>query len=245
MLGAPYRRVMLATDVSLTGWGVVMNGHPTLSLWSGHHSAWHISCLEMLAVFQSSSGSSNNTRGQSRETGSLSRLFGSVKTTPKCICLGPAHCRARLSHLIRRSAAAFQRGLSHSGGPRAGSGNEAGSRHSLKKGGHRGGPSSRQGVRVLQAVLHCSEEGWGEVAFRSKNTYLHMSILQHRKFLRFALGVRRTSSGSSVQPCTLTPHFHQVCGYCSGSSETPGHTHTELYQQLLTLAHSEHMAVRH
>ncbi|KAL0154785.1 hypothetical protein M9458_049048, partial [Cirrhinus mrigala] len=45
VLGAPCRRVTLATDVSLTGWG---GGHE----WSGRHLSWHINCLEMLAVFQ-------------------------------------------------------------------------------------------------------------------------------------------------------------------------------------------------
>ncbi|KAI2655894.1 Transposon Ty3-I Gag-Pol polyprotein [Labeo rohita] len=58
MLGAPCRRVMLATDVSLTGWGMVMSGHPARSLWSGQHPAWHFSCLEMLAVFQALLGKS-------------------------------------------------------------------------------------------------------------------------------------------------------------------------------------------
>ncbi len=43
VLGAPCRRVTLATDASLTGWGAVM---------SGHHLTWHINCLEMLAVFR-------------------------------------------------------------------------------------------------------------------------------------------------------------------------------------------------
>ncbi len=38
-------------------------------------------------------GRSDYTRGQSRETGSLSRLFGSLETTAKCISMGPAHCR--------------------------------------------------------------------------------------------------------------------------------------------------------
>ncbi|KAL0197553.1 hypothetical protein M9458_006093, partial [Cirrhinus mrigala] len=50
VLGAPGRCVMLAMDASLTGWGVVMNDHR--GLWSGHHPAWHISCLETLAMFQ-------------------------------------------------------------------------------------------------------------------------------------------------------------------------------------------------
>ncbi|KAL0199702.1 hypothetical protein M9458_002889, partial [Cirrhinus mrigala] len=52
VLGAPCRRVTLATDASLTGWGAVMNGHPARGLWSGHQLTWHINCLEMLAVFQ-------------------------------------------------------------------------------------------------------------------------------------------------------------------------------------------------
>ncbi len=40
-------------------------------------------------------------------------------------------------------------------------------------------------------------------------------------------------SGSSLQPCTLTPHFHEVCGCCSGSAATPVHPHTELHQRLV------------
>ncbi len=52
MLGAPCRHVTLATDASLTGWGVVMSGHPARDLWSGRHLTWHINCLEMLAMFR-------------------------------------------------------------------------------------------------------------------------------------------------------------------------------------------------
>ncbi len=52
VLGAPCRSVTLATDVSLTGWGAVMSGHPARGLWSGRHLTWHINCLEMLAVFR-------------------------------------------------------------------------------------------------------------------------------------------------------------------------------------------------
>ncbi len=85
---------------------------------------------------------SKYTGGQSRETGSL-RLFGSVETTAKCVSMGHAHCRTRLSW---RSAAAFQRSHSHAGGSRAGSGNGTRSKHSPEE----GGPSSRQRVRVLQ-----------------------------------------------------------------------------------------------
>ncbi|KAI2661474.1 Transposon Ty3-G Gag-Pol polyprotein [Labeo rohita] len=51
VLGAPCRRVSLATDASLTGWGAVMSGRSARGLWSGRHLSWHINCLEMLAVF--------------------------------------------------------------------------------------------------------------------------------------------------------------------------------------------------
>ncbi len=39
---------------------------------------------------------SKYTRGQSWETGSLSRLFGSMETAAKCVSMGHAHCRTRL-----------------------------------------------------------------------------------------------------------------------------------------------------
>ncbi len=43
-------------------------------------------------------------------------------TTAKCVSVGPAHCRERLQNPVRFSSASIQRGESHSGGPRAGSG---------------------------------------------------------------------------------------------------------------------------
>ncbi len=104
---------------------------------------------------------SDDTRGQSRETGSLSRPFGSTETTTKCVTMGPADCRARLQNQVQFSTAVIQWGYSHSGGPRAGSGKGTRSRHSLEEGGHRGGPSQRKGVRVLQPVIHSSKQGWG------------------------------------------------------------------------------------
>ncbi len=39
---------------------------------------------------------SKYTRDQSRETGSLSRLFGSMETAATCVSMGHAHCRTRL-----------------------------------------------------------------------------------------------------------------------------------------------------
>ncbi len=102
----------------------------------------------------------SNTRGQPREAGSLSRLFGSVDTTAKCVSMGPADCRKGVSNSVRFSTTAFQRRDSHTGGPRAGSGYGTRSESPIKEGGHRGGPSSREGIRVLQPVFHSSQEGW-------------------------------------------------------------------------------------
>ncbi len=102
---------------------------------------------------------SDYTRGQSRETGSLSRLVGSVETTAKCVSVGPAHCRERLQNPVWFSSASIQRGESHSGGPRAGSGNGTRGIYSLKEGAHRDGSSSRKRVRVLQPVLQRRMEG--------------------------------------------------------------------------------------
>ncbi len=84
---------------------------------------------------------SKYTRDQSRETGSLSRLFGSMETAAKCVSMGHAHCRTRLCGALPHS---------HAGGSRAGSGNGTRSEHSPEGGDHRGGPCSRQRVRVLQ-----------------------------------------------------------------------------------------------
>ncbi len=52
VLGAPCRRIMLVTEASLTGWGMVMSGRSARGLWSSRHLTWHINCLEMLAVFR-------------------------------------------------------------------------------------------------------------------------------------------------------------------------------------------------
>ncbi len=54
-----------------------------------------------------------------------------------------------------------QRDRFHCGGSRACSGVRTKSKYSAEEGGHRGGPSSRKRIWVLQPVLHCSEEGWG------------------------------------------------------------------------------------
>ncbi len=74
--------------------------------------------------------------------------------------MGPADCRKRLQNPVWFSTTLFQRGHCHASGPRAGFGNGTGSRRSLEEGGHRGGPSSRHRVQVLQPLLHRSEEGW-------------------------------------------------------------------------------------
>ncbi len=91
---------------------------------------------------------SKYTRDQSRETGSLSSLFGSIawKLLPNV----SRWVTLTLEQGYVASAAAFLRGHSHAGGSRAGSGNGTRSEHSPEGGDHRGGPCSRQRVRVLQ-----------------------------------------------------------------------------------------------
>ncbi len=81
------------------------------------------------------------------------------------VSMGPVHCRERVQDSVRITSTSIQRGVSHSGGPRAGSGNGTRSSYSLEEVGHRGGPSSRQRVRVLQPILHRSEEGWGVASY--------------------------------------------------------------------------------
>ncbi len=62
--------------------------------------------------------------------------------------MGPADCRKGVTNSVCFSTTAFQRRDSHTGGPRAGSGYGTRSESPIKEGGHRGGPSSREGIRV-------------------------------------------------------------------------------------------------
>ncbi len=64
---------------------------------------------------------------------SLSRLSSSVESTAKCVSVGPAHEKERLSYSIRCPAAVLQQGYSYFGRPRAGFGYGTGSRHSFKE----------------------------------------------------------------------------------------------------------------
>ncbi len=59
--------------------------------------------------------------------------------------------------------------------------------------------------------------------------HFHPSSTQEVRFRGQSLPI----SGSSFRSDTLTPHFHKVCGCCSGSVATPGHPHTELYRRLV------------
>ncbi len=94
-------------------------------------------------------------------------------------------CRERVQDSVRVAYASIQRGVSHSGGLQAGSGNGTRSSYSLEEGGHRGGPSSRQRVWVLQPILHCSEEGWG-VASNSRSEIVEPIVIVERlSWLRF------------------------------------------------------------
>ncbi len=75
---------------------------------------------------------------QSTTEASLERLVPLVhflaawEAYAKCISMGPGK---RVQDSVRSRPASVQRGISHTGGPRAGSGNEIRSRYSLEEGG--------------------------------------------------------------------------------------------------------------
>jgi hypothetical protein len=50
-MGAVFRRQMVTTDASLTGWGAVFEGRPACGVWTGETLSWHINSLELRAVF--------------------------------------------------------------------------------------------------------------------------------------------------------------------------------------------------
>ncbi len=97
----------------------------------------------------SSASSLKYTRGQCRETGSLSTFSGNVEASATCISMGPAHCRERVQDSVWVSSASVEQGISHSGGPRAGSGNGKKSRYSFEEGGHR----ESQGSTVVTSLF--------------------------------------------------------------------------------------------
>ncbi len=175
-----------------------------------------------------------------------------MEASAKCTSTGPAHCRERVQDSVRVASTSVQRSISHSGGPRAGSGNGTRSRYSF-----------------LQPLLHRSEEGWGVASYSrfeiielfSHETQVQDAYYQgvtnqvwglvcddrsERRLLLYIhsfstlevpkICFRRQSipiSGSSVRSSTLTPHFHEVCGCCSGSPATLGHLQTELHWRLV------------
>ncbi|KAI2650799.1 hypothetical protein H4Q32_024835 [Labeo rohita] len=102
------------------------------------------------------------------------------------------------------------------------------SRDLSEEGGHRGGPSSSQGVRVLQPQVVSQ--------IRSKDAYFHVSILpQHRKFLRFAFRGEAYQYevllfGLALSPRMFTKCVVRILNYIDG---------------WLILAASESLAARH
>ncbi|KAL0201385.1 hypothetical protein M9458_004572, partial [Cirrhinus mrigala] len=44
------RRIVVTTDASKTGWGIMCNGHAASGVWKGPRLLWHIICLELLTV---------------------------------------------------------------------------------------------------------------------------------------------------------------------------------------------------
>ncbi len=109
-------------------------------------------------VSRAATSRSDYSRGQSRETGCLIRLFGSVDTTSKCVSVGPSHCREATESslvLLRLDSTGWFPFWWTLTGP----GNGTSSRYSVKEVGHRSGSSSQKRVQVLQPVLHSSKEG--------------------------------------------------------------------------------------
>ncbi len=155
--------------------------------------------------------------------------------------MGHAHCRTRLSW---RSAAAFQQGHSHAGGSRAGSGNGTRSEQSPEEGGHRGGPSSRQRVRVLQPYFIVPGKGVVSfldlsklnrlvirLKFRSslqarvspdprtsghERSRRRILLPHHRKFLRCALGAKRIHIGFFPFGLAFSPQLAHQRGWRFG-----------------------------
>ncbi len=139
--------------------------------------------------------------------------------------MGPAHCRKRLPNPVKRlSSALFQRGHPHSGGSRAGSGNGTRSmEHSLEEGGHRGGPSSWQRVRVLQPVLHRSKDGWRVAShFRSASIeqLSHATEFQDAHYQTSRVSdqvwglVCHDRSKRRILPCLHPSQTQEVPGVC-------------------------------
>ncbi len=110
------------------------------------------------------------SRNQSREAGTSSRIFDSVETSAKCISLGPADYRKRVSNAVWVSPAQVYGGFVHRGCPPAGSGNGTGNKSSVRERGHIICTSLQQGNRV-QPVFHSCKEGWRVAShFRSSSS---------------------------------------------------------------------------
>ncbi len=111
--------------------------------------------------------------------------------------------------------------------------------YSFEEGGHRGGPSLRNRVWVIQPVLHRSEEGWRVMTYfrsvsfeplsqdatevmsqmKSEDWFVTIdlkgahvfTLTHHRKFLRFAFGGKSLPTQSSF---SLFLHSHPTLSQC-------------------------------
>ncbi len=128
-----------------------------------------------------------------------------------------------LQNSVWFSSASFQRDHFHCGGSRAGSVVRTRSKYSSEEEGHRGSPSSRQRIWVLQPVLHCSEEGWWVVSdFRSASveSLSHATEVQDAHYQTGRVSdqvrglVRHDRSKRCIFPClhpSSTQEFPEVC----------------------------------
>ncbi len=93
-----------------------------------------------------------------------------METSAKCISLGPADYRKRVSNAVWVSPAQVYGGFVHRGCPPAGSGNGTGNKSSVRERGHIICTSLQQGNRI-QPVFHSFKEGWRVAShFRSSSS---------------------------------------------------------------------------
>ncbi len=83
-------------------------------------------------------------------------------------------------------------------------------------------------LTIKQVVSQIRSEDW----FRCERgilPHIHSSSTSEVLEVRFQ-GQSIPMLSSSIRPCTLTPHFHKVCGCSPGSVATPGQPHNQLHR---------------
>ncbi|KAL0153232.1 hypothetical protein M9458_051455, partial [Cirrhinus mrigala] len=104
--------------------------------------------------------------------------LAAMETTAQCVCLGPAHCRARLSHSVRRSTSAVQRGLFPLWwAPSRVLVMEQEVATLLRKEAIEVVPPQSRESGFYSRYFHCSQEGWGPASYFGNLRLLNRSVL--------------------------------------------------------------------